>query len=72
MEPLIILYACADLFLAIHISFSNFIVIWVYVRLKHVRTPTNTYIFRFVYFLNSECFYNESAICLLRKQLRVK
>ncbi|CAL2034473.1 unnamed protein product [Caenorhabditis brenneri] len=38
-------YAIAELLLSIHISFSNLLVLWVYVRSKHVRTVTNTYIF---------------------------
>ncbi|ULU08399.1 hypothetical protein L5515_015637 [Caenorhabditis briggsae] len=38
-------YAIAELLLSIHISFSNLLVLWVYIRSKHVRTVTNTYIF---------------------------
>ncbi|CAD6198418.1 unnamed protein product [Caenorhabditis auriculariae] len=44
MDELLI-YAIAELLLSIHISFSNLLVLWVYVRTKHVRTVTNTYIF---------------------------
>ncbi|KAI1727516.1 7 transmembrane receptor (rhodopsin family) domain-containing protein [Ditylenchus destructor] len=45
MESLIIIYAIADLCLALHITVSNLLVIIVFLRQKHVRTPTNTYIF---------------------------
>ncbi|KAK6017068.1 hypothetical protein OSTOST_17444, partial [Ostertagia ostertagi] len=39
------LYAVAELLLSIHISLSNFVVLYVYVRKKYVRTVTNSYIF---------------------------
>ncbi|CAI5441239.1 unnamed protein product [Caenorhabditis angaria] len=42
---IIYFYAIAELLLSIHISFSNALVLWVYIRSKHVRTVTNTYIF---------------------------
>lgn len=45
MEILLVIYSIADLLLALTIAISNFIVILVYIRSKHVRTPTNAYIF---------------------------
>ena len=44
-EPLLLVYASAELILAAQISISNFLVIFVYLRSKHIRTPTNAYIF---------------------------
>lgn len=44
-EPLLLIYASAELILAAQISISNFLVIFVYLRSKHIRTPTNAYIF---------------------------
>ncbi|EPB70336.1 hypothetical protein ANCCEY_10559 [Ancylostoma ceylanicum] len=38
-------YAVAELLLSIHISLSNLLVLYVYLRKKDVRTVTNTYIF---------------------------
>ena len=38
-------YAVAELILSVHIALSNLLVLWVYVRWKHVRTVTNSYIF---------------------------
>ncbi|VDK46747.1 unnamed protein product [Gongylonema pulchrum] len=38
-------YAAAEIVLSLHISISNFIVLWVYLSSDHVRTVTNTYIF---------------------------
>lgn len=46
IDPLLMVYATAELFLALQISLSNFVVIVVYLRSKHIRTPTNAYIFR--------------------------
>lgn len=44
VEALLVVYAIADLFLAVQISLSNFIVLYVYAKSRHVRTPTNAYI----------------------------
>uniref|UniRef100_A0A914CNB4 G-protein coupled receptors family 1 profile domain-containing protein n=1 Tax=Acrobeloides nanus TaxID=290746 RepID=A0A914CNB4_9BILA len=45
MEPLIAIYSAAEIFLALFISFSNLLVIWVFVKVRRIRSPTNTYIF---------------------------
>nr|CAD2194205.1 unnamed protein product [Meloidogyne enterolobii] len=44
-ETFLFVYASAELFLAAQIAISNFLVIFVYLRSKHIRTPTNAYIF---------------------------
>lgn len=44
-DPFLMVYASAELFLALQISLSNFVVIVVYLRSRHIRTPTNAYIF---------------------------
>lgn len=44
-DPLLWVYAGFELTLALYISLSNFVVIFVYMRSKHIRTPTNAYIF---------------------------
>lgn len=41
----LLVYAVAELLLSIHISLSNLLVLYVYVRKKYVRTVTNSYIF---------------------------
>ncbi|KAK0412675.1 hypothetical protein QR680_006346 [Steinernema hermaphroditum] len=41
----IIVYSIAELLLSVHISLSNLLVLWVFVRCQKVRTVTNTYIF---------------------------
>ncbi|ETN83118.1 7 transmembrane receptor [Necator americanus] len=41
----LLVYAVAELLLSVHISLSNLLVLYVYVRKKDVRTVTNTYIF---------------------------
>ncbi|KAJ1350491.1 hypothetical protein KIN20_006289 [Parelaphostrongylus tenuis] len=38
-------YAIAELLLSIHISLSNLLVLYVYIRKKYIRTVTNSYIF---------------------------
>ncbi|VDM27477.1 unnamed protein product [Toxocara canis] len=45
MDPLRIVYSIAELLLSLHISLSNLLVLWVYLRTQHIRTVTNTYIF---------------------------
>uniref|UniRef100_A0A915LRX3 G-protein coupled receptors family 1 profile domain-containing protein n=1 Tax=Meloidogyne javanica TaxID=6303 RepID=A0A915LRX3_MELJA len=44
-ETFLFVYASAELILAAQIAISNFLVIFVYLRSKHIRTPTNAYIF---------------------------
>ncbi|WKX94494.1 hypothetical protein Q1695_011627 [Nippostrongylus brasiliensis] len=41
----LLVYAVAELLLSIHISLSNLLVLYVYIRKKYVRTVTNSYIF---------------------------
>ncbi|VDM74068.1 unnamed protein product [Strongylus vulgaris] len=41
----LLVYAVAEFLLSIHISLSNLLVLYVYIRKKDVRTVTNTYIF---------------------------
>lgn len=44
-DPLLVGYASAELALALYIALSNSVVILVYIRARHIRTPTNMYIF---------------------------
>ncbi|CAJ0586882.1 unnamed protein product, partial [Mesorhabditis spiculigera] len=44
MPPFLLLYSTAEILLAVHITLANFVVLWVYVRNRSVRTVTNSYI----------------------------
>uniref|UniRef100_A0A7E4ZTK9 G_PROTEIN_RECEP_F1_2 domain-containing protein n=1 Tax=Panagrellus redivivus TaxID=6233 RepID=A0A7E4ZTK9_PANRE len=45
LDTTTLIYAGAELLLAVEISLSNLLVLWVYARSSHVRTPTNAFIF---------------------------
>lgn len=63
-------YAVAELLLSIHISLSNLLVLYVYIRKKDVRTVTNTYIFSLAL---TDFLAGESQFCfiLFRKAFHV-